>query len=211
MRPTARRGVGRRPGSRPRAVALAEPDRRRVGHVRSRRRGRGAVRSAPASARSRSKSVAAFAWTGNPPLRVAEAPGGGMLNSVGLAGPGHRRVDRATTFPRSKRTVRASSRRSGVAPSRSSRRPRRRCKAVARPRRSRSRSTCQLPERRGRGARVFAHAPRPTTRRDRTRCATRSAARCPCSRSCRRTSPTSSRSRAPRSTRAPTGSRWSTR
>ena len=34
------------------------------------------------------KSVAAFAWSGNPPLRVAEAPGGGMLNSVGLPGPG---------------------------------------------------------------------------------------------------------------------------
>jgi dihydroorotate dehydrogenase (NAD+) catalytic subunit len=35
-----------------------------------------------------SKSVAAFAWPGNPPLRVTEAPGGGMLNSVGLPGPG---------------------------------------------------------------------------------------------------------------------------
>lgn len=34
------------------------------------------------------KSVAAFEWSGNPPLRVAEAPGGGMLNSVGLPGPG---------------------------------------------------------------------------------------------------------------------------
>jgi dihydroorotate dehydrogenase (NAD+) catalytic subunit len=35
-----------------------------------------------------SKSVAAYPWTGNPPLRVTEAPGGGMLNSVGLPGPG---------------------------------------------------------------------------------------------------------------------------
>jgi dihydroorotate dehydrogenase (NAD+) catalytic subunit len=34
------------------------------------------------------KSMAAFAWPGNPGLRVTEAPGGGMLNSVGLAGPG---------------------------------------------------------------------------------------------------------------------------
>ncbi len=34
------------------------------------------------------KSVAAFAWSGNPPLRVTEAPGGAMLNSVGLPGPG---------------------------------------------------------------------------------------------------------------------------
>src|SRR5450432_3820840 len=34
------------------------------------------------------KSVAAFAWSGNPPLRVTEAPVGGMLNSVGLPGPG---------------------------------------------------------------------------------------------------------------------------
>jgi dihydroorotate dehydrogenase (NAD+) catalytic subunit len=29
-----------------------------------------------------------FASEGNPPLRVTEAPGGGMLNSVGLPGPG---------------------------------------------------------------------------------------------------------------------------
>jgi dihydroorotate dehydrogenase (NAD+) catalytic subunit len=34
------------------------------------------------------KSVAAFPWTGNPPRRVIEAPAGGMLNSVGLPGPG---------------------------------------------------------------------------------------------------------------------------
>ncbi len=34
------------------------------------------------------KSVAVFASAGNPPLRVAEAPGGGMINSVGLPGPG---------------------------------------------------------------------------------------------------------------------------
>ena len=34
------------------------------------------------------KSVAVFACEGNPPLRVAEAPGGGMINSVGLPGPG---------------------------------------------------------------------------------------------------------------------------
>jgi dihydroorotate dehydrogenase (NAD+) catalytic subunit len=34
------------------------------------------------------KSVAIFASEGNPPLRVAPAPGGGMLNSVGLPGPG---------------------------------------------------------------------------------------------------------------------------
>jgi dihydroorotate dehydrogenase (NAD+) catalytic subunit len=34
------------------------------------------------------KSVAVFASEGNPPLRVTEAPGGGMLNSVGLPGPG---------------------------------------------------------------------------------------------------------------------------
>ena len=34
------------------------------------------------------KSIAAFPWPGNDGLRVTEAPGGGMLNSVGLAGPG---------------------------------------------------------------------------------------------------------------------------
>ena len=34
------------------------------------------------------KSVAVFVSEGNPPLRVAEAPGGGMMNSVGLPGPG---------------------------------------------------------------------------------------------------------------------------
>jgi dihydroorotate dehydrogenase (NAD+) catalytic subunit len=34
------------------------------------------------------KSVAMFASEGNPALRVSEVPGGGMLNSVGLPGPG---------------------------------------------------------------------------------------------------------------------------
>jgi dihydroorotate dehydrogenase (NAD+) catalytic subunit len=34
------------------------------------------------------KSVAAFPWSGNPPLRVTETADGGMLNSVGLPGPG---------------------------------------------------------------------------------------------------------------------------
>jgi dihydroorotate dehydrogenase (NAD+) catalytic subunit len=34
------------------------------------------------------KSIAAYPWPGNRGLRVTEAPGGGMLNSVGLAGPG---------------------------------------------------------------------------------------------------------------------------
>jgi dihydroorotate dehydrogenase (NAD+) catalytic subunit len=34
------------------------------------------------------KSLAAFAWEGNAPVRVTEGPGGGMLNSIGLAGPG---------------------------------------------------------------------------------------------------------------------------
>lgn len=34
------------------------------------------------------KSISAFPWPGNRGLRVTEAPGGGMLNSVGLAGPG---------------------------------------------------------------------------------------------------------------------------
>lgn len=34
------------------------------------------------------KSLACFAHDGNPPLRTAEGSGGGMLNSVGLAGPG---------------------------------------------------------------------------------------------------------------------------
>jgi dihydroorotate dehydrogenase (NAD+) catalytic subunit len=34
------------------------------------------------------KSVAAFSWAGNPPLRVTEMDGGGMLNAIGLPGPG---------------------------------------------------------------------------------------------------------------------------
>jgi dihydroorotate dehydrogenase (NAD+) catalytic subunit len=34
------------------------------------------------------KSLAAFAWPGNPPPRLAPTSGGGMLNSVGLQGPG---------------------------------------------------------------------------------------------------------------------------
>lgn len=35
-----------------------------------------------------SKSVAPYPWEGNPALRVTETPGRGMLNSVGLPGPG---------------------------------------------------------------------------------------------------------------------------
>jgi dihydroorotate dehydrogenase (NAD+) catalytic subunit len=34
------------------------------------------------------KSLAAFEWAGNPAPRLHAAPGGGMLNSVGLQGPG---------------------------------------------------------------------------------------------------------------------------
>ena len=34
------------------------------------------------------KSLAAFEWPGNPAPRLAPAAGGGMLNSVGLQGPG---------------------------------------------------------------------------------------------------------------------------
>ena len=34
------------------------------------------------------KSLAAFAWEGNPAPRLHASPGGGMLNSVGLQGPG---------------------------------------------------------------------------------------------------------------------------
>ncbi len=34
------------------------------------------------------KSLAAYAWAGNPALRLHAAPNGGMLNSVGLQGPG---------------------------------------------------------------------------------------------------------------------------
>jgi dihydroorotate dehydrogenase (NAD+) catalytic subunit len=34
------------------------------------------------------KSLAAYPWEGNPSPRVCDAPGGGMLNSVGLPGPG---------------------------------------------------------------------------------------------------------------------------
>jgi dihydroorotate dehydrogenase (NAD+) catalytic subunit len=34
------------------------------------------------------KSLAAYAWAGNPPPRLAPTSGGGMLNSVGLQGPG---------------------------------------------------------------------------------------------------------------------------
>ena len=92
-----------------------EPGRRRVGHVRSRRRGRARCATPRGLGAVTVKSVAAFAWAGNPPLRVTEAPGGGMLNSVGLPGPGRRRVDRRTTCPRSRRAARASSRRSGAA------------------------------------------------------------------------------------------------
>ncbi len=56
------------------------------------------------------KSVAVFASEGNPPLRVAEAPGGGMINSVGLPGPGidawiARRPPRARSARRARHRV----------------------------------------------------------------------------------------------------------
>jgi dihydroorotate dehydrogenase (NAD+) catalytic subunit len=34
------------------------------------------------------KSVAPYEWPGNPGLRITETPGGGMLNAIGLPGPG---------------------------------------------------------------------------------------------------------------------------
>ena len=92
------RSVGRRPGrSISRSISGRSGSRtpsspRRAPSGTARRSRRSAIR--PGLGAVTVKSVAAFAWSGNPPLRVTEAPGGGMLNSVGLPGPGYRRVDR---------------------------------------------------------------------------------------------------------------------
>ena len=140
------------------------------------------------------KSVAVFASEGNPPLRVAEAPGGGMLNSVGLPGPGRRRVDRAR--PARARSARRARHRVDLGPHASTS-----TTAAARPLQggratgsSRSRSTSR--------ARTSKRAPtcsrtRPTRRAAATRAVVDALGRRSrrCSRSSRRTSPTSSRSR----------------
>ena len=75
-------------GGRARAARAAEPDRRGVGHVRPRRRGRAAVRSGAARRGHGEVASPRTRGTGNP--RAASAPdaGGGMLNAVGLPGPG---------------------------------------------------------------------------------------------------------------------------
>ena len=150
------------------------------------------------------KSVAAFAWTGNPPLRVTEAPGGGMLNSVGLPGPGvdawiARRPPRARSARRARHRVDLGPHGRGVRGGGA-----RRCEAVARPRR-RGRGQPVVPERRRRARDVFAHAPRrdargvaAVRRRARRRAAGVREAVAERHRHRRR-------SRAPRSTPAPTG------
>ena len=126
---------------------------------------------------------------GNPPLRVTEAPGGGMLNSVGLPGPG---VDAwiADDLP----ALEAHGAR--VIASIWGRTVDEYETAAAR---ARSESPTGLvavevnlscPNVEARGARVRARAGRRRATR-RTRSSTRSAARRRCSRSCRRTSPTS--------------------
>ena len=136
------------------------------------------------------KSVAAFAWAGNPPLRVAEAPGGGMLNSVGLPGPG---VDAwiAHDLPaleaRGARVI-ASIWGRTVDDYAAAARTAEGGRAIASVAVEVNLSCPNVEARRD----VFAHSADATRDRDRARSSTRSATRCPCSRSSRRTSPTSS-------------------
>ena len=94
-------------------LELAEPDRRRVGNVRPRRRGR--ARYATPPARRGHHEVAA-------PLRVARQPGtaaagdgGGMLNAVGLHGPGRRALGRPRPAGAARALGAVSSRRCGAA------------------------------------------------------------------------------------------------
>ena len=154
------------------------------------------------------KSVAAFAWSGNPPLRVTEAPGGGMLNSVGLPGPGvdawieH---DLPALEARGARVIASIWGRSAEEYASAARA----LKAVAH-RLGRARGQSLVSQRRGARQRVRALRGRDARRDARGRRVDRRH-RCRRSPSSRPTSPTSSRSRARRSTRARPDSRWSTR
>ena len=69
------------------SVTLAEPGDDRVGHGRPRRRAGRLRRPRRRSGAVVVKSLSAEPWAGNPPPRVHETPAG-MLNSVGLQGPG---------------------------------------------------------------------------------------------------------------------------
>ena len=174
---------------RPRAGRAAEPGRRRVGHVRARRRGR-APRATRAARRGHREVGRRVPWPGNPRRACTDAPAG-MLNSVGLPGPGIDAWIDARPARAARHRARASSRRSGVAPSTTTRAAAPLlADAVARPS-SRSRSTSSCPNLHRRAATMFAHDP--TTRpREVVGAVVRRRLGCPCSRSSRRTSPTSS-------------------
>ena len=88
------------------------------------------------------KSLASFAWEGNPAPRVA-ASGVHMVNAVGLAGPGVSAWREKDLPALEADAARRSSRRSGAAASRSSRTPPRCC---AEPRSMARRSQRELPE-----------------------------------------------------------------
>ncbi len=140
-----------------RPAAAAEPDRRRVGHVRSRRRARRALR--PAGARRGHRPSRSRCSRGRATRRCASPrrPAAGCSTRSGCRARVSTRGSR-TTSPRSKHAARASSRRSGVAPSTTTKPRRARCKVVAH-RVRRGRGQPVVPEPRRPRADVFAHAP----------------------------------------------------
>jgi hypothetical protein len=69
-------------------VRLPNPDRSRRRERSARRGARGRCAIPLARARDGEVGRRCLRQKGNPPLRVSEVPGGGMLNSVGLPGPG---------------------------------------------------------------------------------------------------------------------------
>ena len=91
-RPAPRRAA-RRPAGAARAARAAEPDRRRVGHVRPRRRGRPAVPARPASVRSPRSPRPRSRGPGTR-RRACTSTTGGMVNAVGLQGHGRRALGR---------------------------------------------------------------------------------------------------------------------
>ena len=88
-RPGRRRSCGgpRRPAHPGRLGRAAEPGDDRVGHGRPRRRARAATSTSASLGAVVVKSLSAEPWAGNPAPRVHETAAG-MLNSVGLQGPG---------------------------------------------------------------------------------------------------------------------------
>ena len=186
-----------------RARRAAQPGPHRVG-LRRGRPGAGASSSTwPSSARSSPSRSCSAPRSGRPTPRMAETPSG-MLNSIGLQGPG---ID--AFLQRDLPWLRRAGRPRGRVDRRRQRRGVRRagragCRDAPGVTAIEVNISCPNVEDRGQ---VFACDPRRAGRGGRARCARSAATTSRCSPSCRPTSPTSSRSPGPAWTPAPTACR----